>query len=111
MRIKTFELRDKHTFIAVLAIDMNEPANPKQDWLMNRCGYPLDGRPNILLTRLDANDRATNDPYAWGSRTWSVAHHFILEHWRELADGAVIDVEFILGETKICKVSEQACSS
>ena len=34
------------------------------------------------------------------------AHHYIQEHFDELHDGDVVDVEFILGETKAPKVSE-----
>jgi hypothetical protein len=34
------------------------------------------------------------------------AHHWIIEHWDELKDSDVVDVEFILGETQQPKVSE-----
>jgi hypothetical protein len=48
------------------------------------------------------------DPYDWvGDRTKPHAHQFIMEHWQELRDGDVIDVQFILGETDSPKVSEQ----
>ena len=36
-----------------------------------------------------------------------VAHNYIIEHWHELKDGDVVDVQFILGETKAPKVSER----
>ncbi len=36
-----------------------------------------------------------------------VAHHYIIEHWAELSDGDVVDVEFILKETTVLKVSER----
>lgn len=35
-----------------------------------------------------------------------VAHQFIEDHFDELNDGEVVDVQFILGETKVPKVSE-----
>ena len=79
---------------------------------MRRCGYPCDGQPNIILTRLDGDethqgDQATNDPYARSGRTWPVAHHWIIDHWDELNDGDVVDVEFALGEVLKPKISEK----
>ena len=108
MKTKVLEIRDEGTFIPVLCIDM-QPDNETQRWYMNeRCGYPCDGRPNIVMTYLGANGGpAWNDPYAWGGRTRPTAHHYILDHWDELSDGDVVDVSFILGETKAPKVSER----
>lgn len=105
MRAKALEIRDAGTFIAALAVDMN-PSNEAQNRLLWRCGYPRDGQPNILLTRLDGSGKATNDPYEWGGRTWPVAHDYIINHWPDIEDGAVIDVEYILGETVAPKSSE-----
>lgn len=112
MQTKALEIRDRMTFIPMLAVDMN----PNQDgddrynaqrYLLRRCGYCCDGWPNIILTRLDGSGKATNDPYAWADRTFQVAHDYILKNWRELRDGDVIDVEFILGETATKKISER----
>jgi hypothetical protein len=36
-----------------------------------------------------------------------VAHEWIIEHWAELGDGDVVDVQHILGETATKKVSER----
>lgn len=117
MQAKALEVRDDGTMICVLAVDMNPTGDPgeafsagreAQRWFLRRCGYRCDGRPNVILTRLDGSGQATNDPYAWGDgRTWPVAHKFIIEHWAELRDGDVVDVEFILGERKTPKVSER----
>lgn len=107
MKAKTLEIRDVDTFIPALAVDIN-PDNDAQRYLMRRVGYPCDGRPNIILTRLEGAGKATNDPYEWGGRTFPVAHNWIIENWESLADGDVIDVEFILGETKERKLSERA---
>lgn len=114
MKAKALEIRDEATFIPALAVDMNpsveEHLAPKetegQRYLLHRCGYSCDGRPNIILTRLSGDGQATNDPYAWGGRTWPVAHNYIIEHWDELRDGDVVDVSFILGETPTKKISE-----
>ncbi len=106
MKAKALEIRDANTFIPCLAVDMN-PDKDAQVYLLRRCGYPCDGRPNVVVTRLDGNGKATNDPYAWNDRTWQTAHHFIIERWHDLRDGDVVDVEFILGETESPKRSEQ----
>lgn len=107
MKAKALEIRDEGTFIPALAVDMQDD-NEGQRYLLRRCGYPLDGRPNVILTRLDGNGQATNDPYSWGGRTYPVAHNYIIEHWDELHDGDVVDVSFILGETTEKKISEKA---
>jgi hypothetical protein len=102
MKAKALEIRDEGTFIPALAVDMN-PENEGQRYLLRRCGYPCDGRPNITVTALSADGlRANNDPY-----TWPVAHNYIIEHWEELNDGDVVDVSFILGETDKPKISER----
>jgi hypothetical protein len=128
MQAKALELRDRGTFIALLAVDMNprgipsesssEPralietaaaAQDAQRWLLRRVGYPCDGKPNVMITYLGGGRRADNDPYGWddGARTFPVAHQWIIEHWAEIKDGDVIDVEFILGETATKKPSER----
>ena len=107
MKTKALEIRGSATLIAALAVDMNPTQNnAAQRALLRRCGYACDGEPNVILTRLDGNGRATNDPYAWGDRTMATAHHWILDHWDELDDGDVVDVEFIRGERTTIKVSE-----
>ena len=106
MQVRAFELRDRATFIAVLAVNL-VPLNPAQHWLVRRCGYACEGENNVILTRLDGNGKATNDPYAWGDRTMQAAHNHIIDKWDELADGHVVDVEFILGEAPSPKVSER----
>lgn len=108
MKAKALEIRDTGTFIPALAVDMSSE-NEGQRYLLRRCGYALDGRPNIILTRLDGNGTATNDPYDHDGkgRTWAVAHSYIITHWAELEDGDVVDVEFILGETSEAKQNER----
>lgn len=123
MRAKALELRDEGTFIALIAIDMNPrpqhdslgigspesaAAHQGQRHLLRRVGYPCDGRPNILITKLAGDgSKASNDPYYWGDRTYRVAHNYIIENWETLQDGDVVDVQFILGETKAPKKSER----
>jgi hypothetical protein len=106
---KVLEIRDRGTFIAALAIRMLG-ANPTQAYYFRRCGYPADGSSIILMVLYDG--KATNDAWEWaslgkGTRTMRVAHGWILDHYTELDDGDVVDVEFILEESKEPKVSER----
>jgi hypothetical protein len=105
-RVKFIEIRDKATFIPAVAIDMSLTGNSYDDYLLRRAGYGA-GMRCILLTRLDGGTKAYYDCYDWGDRTWKVAHNYIAEHWNDIADAEVIDVQFILGETIERKVSER----
>jgi hypothetical protein len=115
MKAKALEVSDRATFIPMLCVEMSpqpffsasdSPPNSvysaayrDQRYLLRRCGYPCDEYTVILMTRLDGNGKASSDPFYWGDRTFQTAHVYIIEHWDELKDGDVIDVEFILGET------------
>jgi hypothetical protein len=113
MEIKLLEVRDRGTFMPVLCVNTARADNEGQRYLLQRCGYPLDGRPNIIMMRLSADgDSATNDPYWWpvGNRTLRVAHRHIIEHWDELKDGDVVCVEWILGERTEPQRSERECA-
>lgn len=108
MQTKILELRDKATFIPVVAIDMNPTSDSRELYLLRRAGYSCDAHPIILLTRADGGATAEYDPFSWSqSRTWRTAHLWITDHWRELDNGDVVDVEFILGETTERKLSER----
>lgn len=111
MKTKILEIRDRATFIAVIAMDMNTD-NDIHHWYLRRYGYPCDGRPNILLSRVDGDGKpSSNDPYFWKDRTMAYAHDYIIRNWDKLSDGDVIDVEFILSETPTKKISERIQSS
>ena len=110
MTFKVLEVRDSGTHIGVLAIRMLADNNEQAYEIHDRAGHPRDGA-SIVLMCLD-NFKATNDPYEWtslglGPRTMPVAHNYIVDHYDELADGQVIDVEYLLGETATPKTSER----
>ena len=106
MEVKTFEVRDVGTFVAVLAIKLDAFGGTRACALLQRCGYNLAAR-NIILTRLDGHGRATNDPCDWGvARTMRVAHGYLYDNWPHLEDGQVICVEHILGERDKPKETE-----
>lgn len=118
METKMFEVRDRSTFIPVLAICPGGRYSPAMSTperhLWGRAGYgttleALSGY--VLLARIVGGETDLKyDPYSWDmsrGRSMSQAHVYIGEHWDELTSGDVIDVEFILGETAAPKVSER----
>jgi hypothetical protein len=113
METKLFEIRDKATFIPMLAIRLFY-RSPEERFLLRRAGYAqeqitevlVDHEPYVILCQLNG-DRATYDPYNWGGRTYPVAHRHIIERWATLKSGDVIDVEHILGERPSPKLSER----
>ena len=107
MEIKVLELRDSGTFIPVICI-RPVPDNEAQRYLLRRDGYAGNETEHCIIM-IDAQCRGVAyDSYDWrDSRTKGTAHHFIAEHWNELKDGDVVDVQFILGETEEPKISER----
>jgi len=109
VKTKVLEIRDYMTHVPALAIQMLADDEVQEYYVHEHCGYPRDGS-SIVLMRL-SDCRATNDPHEWptmgSGRTMPVAHVYILDHFGELKDGDVVDVEFILGETKVKKTSER----
>lgn len=110
MIAKTFEIRDAATFFGALAIKL-EPSCEADRYLLARSGYGTDMERQseyVLFTRLDGTGPCYYDPFEWGMvpRTMAVAHRYVNEHFDELKSGDVIDVEFILGETKVKKITE-----
>lgn len=111
LEAKTFELRDRMTFIPIVAVSCKVNAGDRierykaDEYLLRRAGYePSNHR--VIITRLEGGPKAYSDYYYWGDRTLTVAHKFIAENWDSLVSGEVIDVEFILGETTQKKESE-----
>lgn len=112
---KILEIRDSGTRIDCLAWRMRSNQDAMEfHYIHERAGYPKDGS-SIMLMRLH-DGLATNDPYSWGelragARTLPVAHDWIINHFDELEDGDVVDVQYILLETTAPKVAERFGSS
>jgi hypothetical protein len=107
MQVKCLEIRDAGTFIPVICIHPVAD-NPQQYYLLQRDGYSGEAWESCIIM-IDAQCRGcAYEPYGWNksARTLPRAHLYITEHWRELKDGDVVDVEYILGETKVKKTSE-----
>lgn len=106
MLTKCFEIRDRHTFIPVLGVKVSFE-NEAEAYLLRRSGFTM-GSKAVFLVRM-TNGEGQYDPYKWGTsaRTMTIAHGHIKDHFDELENGAVVDVEFILGETPAPKLSEK----
>lgn len=108
MEVKCLEVRDKATFMPVICI-RPVPENEGQRYLLRRDGYRGNETETCIILIKPQCRGVAYDPYDWneGARTIPVAHRYIQENWDALADGAVIDVEFILDETPTQKKSER----
>jgi len=108
MDTKTFEIRDDGTFIPALAVKLN-PTCEQDRYLFGRAGYGTRSDEQaacVIVARLE-DCNAEYDSNRWGyGRTMQVAHQFIIEHFDELPSGAMVDVQYIRGETPQPKISE-----
>jgi len=113
MQAKTFEVRDRMTFIPALAVKL-DPACERDRYLLARAGYglsPFEQAEYVLLVKVSGDEPKTqHDPHSWGDRTMRAAHQHIIENWSLLESGAVVDVEFILGEKQAPTESEARSS-
>lgn len=109
MQVKLFEVRDRSTFIPVMATKV-AAANERQADLLAAAGYGREQRYGdyVILTQINGGrGQSFCDPYDWtAGRTMKVAHQFIHDNFERIEDGFVVDVEFILGETKEPKTAE-----
>ena len=107
MEIKCLEVRDEGTFIPVICI-RPIPDNGDQRYLLRRDGYSGEENERCVIVIKAQCEGCAYDPYDWPrNRTMQNAHLFIETYWSELCDGDVVDVQFILGETKRKKLSER----
>jgi hypothetical protein len=117
MITKLFEVRDAGTFIPVIATrlmaavsDYNDNVLQAEEYLIRRAGFSSESD-DVFLARL-TDFKGCYDPSMWeDKRTMLNAHKYIKEHWEELRSGSVVDVEFILGESKEPKQSERTSNS
>ena len=103
MIIKALEIRDEGSCIPMLAIKPL-PANDAQAAVLRRAGF-YDFDHYVIL--VGAHDwEGSYDPYKQRGNTRHQAHLWIKDHFDELKDGDVVDVEFILGQRPSPKESE-----
>lgn len=109
MTIKMFEVRDRATFIPVVAIQLGSD-NEAERWLLSRSGFGQseeEQQQYLLLIRI-SDQECHYDPFYWKSRrTMREAHLYIRDNFEVLETGAVVDIEYILNESPERKVSER----
>jgi hypothetical protein len=112
MNIKLFEVRDRGTFIPVMAIKL-QPENDQHQYLLSTSGFgesaEQQGKYVMLLPLTGGSGKRATDHYAFArpGRTMKEAHDHIIFNFDDLEDGAVIDVEFILEEVDQPKQSQR----
>lgn len=127
METKLFEVRDAATFLPVLCVRLGTnvlevAALVQRDsvetrseivraerFLMAKAGFGKVDETQysfIMMWSLQGG-LASYDLEDWTNRTHKIAHGYIDNNWDKLESGAIIDVEFILKETKEPKVSER----
>lgn len=108
---KVIEIRDRGTFVPAVAVRLTANTEAER-YLLRRAGWSAESAagvgPNVgvMLYPLTGN-RAYSEPYGWGGRTYPVVHQHLIDNWDAIDAGAVVDVEFILGETSAPKESER----
>jgi hypothetical protein len=111
METKLFEIRDSMTFIPVMCV-RPVPRDDAEDYLLRSAGYSeekyLVCREVLMIQITGGSGHASCDPYDFGSsRTFMVALQHITKNWRHLSTGDVVDVQFIIGETKAPKQAQR----
>jgi hypothetical protein len=114
MTAKTFEVRDRMTFIPVLAVRL-DPGCEEDRYLLARSGYGLTAAGQAEYVQLmnlhGGSGDSKCDPEEWGdARTMSTAHQYIIDNFEALPSGSVVDVQFILKETKSPVESDRLAS-
>lgn len=107
MTCKTVEIRDRGTFIPALAIRL-DPADERDRYLIACAGFGTTAEKQaefVLLIKLV--DRKDYDPFSHGNmHTMHTAHQYLIDHFNDVPNGAVIDAEYILGERPEPKISQ-----
>lgn len=133
---KMIEVRDSGTFIPALAVRLGSRVEAER-WLLASAGYGLtfeDQAEYVVLCKVNGGEPCAChvDPFAWGQSpsTMLVAHLYLLNRHGELAEwlsplvpcpkhggfdaipeGAVVDVEYVVGLRETPKESEAVPSS
>ncbi len=104
MKYKFIELRDRATFIPIIAFKMAGGSNPEgESYLKRRLGYNSDTVFLFSPTKREVEENS----FSWEDRTFTTAHRELEDNWDKYESGDVLDVEFILSETKEPKKSER----
>ena len=106
MITKLLEILDRGIVTPLIAT-LIDHGTYSRSWILRHAGFPNPATGILLCVFDDTGGKCHIYPYGWRKKTLTAAHHHIQKNWDQLKDGDVIDVEFILGETKVKKVSER----
>lgn len=106
MTVKLFEVRDRATFLPVIAIrlDLNEMTE-QELYLIRSAGHPIDANYSIGVFRLEDGSGSFDPFMQQRGRTLKEVHLWLQGNFDTTASGQVLDVEYILGETPTPKIS------
>lgn len=103
MQVKLFEVRDRATMIAAIAVRASLADKQGDDldarrFLLGNAGFNGGGDDVVFFGRLD-DMKLTYRTEDWkGSRTMGAAAAHVAQNFDALTDGQVIDVRVLLGE-------------
>lgn len=109
MKIKLFEVRDKGTFIPVMAIKLGSEHEAER-YLAARAGFGRDfhaQQDHVLVGRIGTQPMELRYDFRFQDRTYLTAFEYISENFDILEPGQVVDVEYILKEVDTPKESER----
>lgn len=108
--VKFFEVRDEGTHIPVLCVKVAYEYGMRGEYQMRRSAFSP-GDSLTHLVNLNSGEGRSNPAHWKSGRTMRVAYNAIVDQWEDLKSGDVIDVQYILGETSVKKLSESITSS
>lgn len=85
----------------------------QESWILWHAGFGRaieEHRTYVVLAKVSGGEpvEAHVDPFSWSNRrTYTNAHIWLVKHFDEVKTGQVVDVEFILGEVDVPKISER----
>lgn len=100
---KYFEVKDRGTFIPVLAYKLIAD-NVDESYFLEMAAFY--GKTYCIVTKLN-NLESNYNAYNWSSSTMEIAHSYIEQNFKDLVSGDVIDVEYILGKRSTKKEKQR----
>lgn len=105
MSVKYIEIRDRMTAIPAMIIKPSVTERQDERYLARSVGC---SDHTVYLLKL-SDGKCHYDPYTWSTcdgRTMKIAHTYCVDHFDEIQSGDVIDVEYVLGESKTKKIAQ-----
>ena len=111
MENKLIEVRDVGTTLSILFIRLSA-GSVSESFLLSRVGYGRRPQEYIVAIDLIHPLRIWLNPFetrmaTQGARTLYSAHEEMTRNWEKYNSGDVLDVQYVLGETRHPKTSER----